>query len=141
MLEDEIGELDVKHRHFVAVCELCAPQDHVRDYHWIGNGSPPKSRLALCNSLNYQSCRGRMGAAAAIMSIPAPVATSDWTGRGSVVGATLTNRRITAGSTAGDENLLRNDPDGGRIVAKGLGRPSVSHKCCLQQFRPRLSSL
>lgn len=25
MLEDEIGELDEKHRQFVAVCELCAP--------------------------------------------------------------------------------------------------------------------
>ncbi len=29
MLEDEIGELDGKHRQFVAVCELCAPQDHM----------------------------------------------------------------------------------------------------------------
>jgi hypothetical protein len=50
MLEDEIGELDEKHRHFVAVCELCAPQDHMHAYRWIGNGSPPKDRLALCKA-------------------------------------------------------------------------------------------
>jgi hypothetical protein len=29
MLEDEIGALDEKHRLFVAVCELGAPQDHM----------------------------------------------------------------------------------------------------------------
>ncbi len=29
MLEDELGELDEKHRQFVSVCELCAPQDHM----------------------------------------------------------------------------------------------------------------
>ena len=29
VLEDEIGALDEKHRQFVAVCELCAPQDHM----------------------------------------------------------------------------------------------------------------
>ena len=29
ILEDEIGALDEKHRQFVAVCELCAPQDHM----------------------------------------------------------------------------------------------------------------
>ena len=29
VLEDELGELDEKHRQFVAVCELCAPQDHM----------------------------------------------------------------------------------------------------------------
>ncbi len=50
MLEDEIGELDEKHRHFVAVCELCAPQDHMSAYRWTGNGCPPKSRLALCKA-------------------------------------------------------------------------------------------
>jgi len=27
VLEDELGELDEKHRQFVSVCELCAPQD------------------------------------------------------------------------------------------------------------------
>jgi len=27
VLEDELGELDDKHRQFVSVCELCAPQD------------------------------------------------------------------------------------------------------------------
>ncbi len=26
MLEDELGELDEKHREFVAVCELCSPR-------------------------------------------------------------------------------------------------------------------
>ena len=29
VLEDEIGALDEKHRQFVAVCELCAPQDYM----------------------------------------------------------------------------------------------------------------
>ena len=31
MLEDEIGELDAKHRQFVAVCELCAPPNSCSD--------------------------------------------------------------------------------------------------------------
>ena len=47
MLEDEIGELDSKHRQFVSVCELCAPHEHLGGYRWIGNGCPPKDRLAL----------------------------------------------------------------------------------------------
>ena len=34
MLEDEIGALDDKHRQFVAVCELCAPQDNMAAYRW-----------------------------------------------------------------------------------------------------------
>ena len=50
MLEDEIGELDEKHRQFVAVCELCAPQDHMAAYRWVGNGCPPSDRLALCKA-------------------------------------------------------------------------------------------
>ena len=50
MLEDEIGALDEKHRQFVAVCELCAPQDHMAAYRWIGNGCPPSDRLALCKA-------------------------------------------------------------------------------------------
>ena len=50
MLEDEIGELDEKHRQFVAVCELCSPQKHMDAYRWIGNGCPPKNRLALCKA-------------------------------------------------------------------------------------------
>jgi hypothetical protein len=29
VLEDELGELDEKHRQFVSVCELRAPQDHM----------------------------------------------------------------------------------------------------------------
>ena len=49
-LEDEIGELDEKHRQFVAVCELCAPQDHMAAYRWVGNGCPPSDRLALCKA-------------------------------------------------------------------------------------------
>ena len=47
MLEDELGELDDKHREFVALCEACAPQAHMAPYQWVGNGCPPKSRLAL----------------------------------------------------------------------------------------------
>jgi hypothetical protein len=49
-LEDEIGALDGKHRLFVAVCELCAPQDHMAGYRWCGNGCPPSDRLALCKA-------------------------------------------------------------------------------------------
>ncbi len=49
-LEDEIGELDEKHRLFVAVCELCAPQDYMSAYRWCGNGCPPRDRLALCKA-------------------------------------------------------------------------------------------
>lgn len=49
-LEDEIGALDEKHRLFVAVCELCAPQDHMAAYRWCGNGCPPRDRLALCKA-------------------------------------------------------------------------------------------
>ena len=29
MLEDELGELDEKHREFVAVCETCVPYKHL----------------------------------------------------------------------------------------------------------------
>jgi len=46
-LEDELGELDEKHREFIAVCEMCDPRSHMRSYRWIGYGCPPKSRLAL----------------------------------------------------------------------------------------------
>jgi len=45
MLEDEIGALDEKHRQFVAVCELCAPQDHMTAYRrmipWLRHRTPP----------------------------------------------------------------------------------------------------
>lgn len=47
-MEDELGELDEKHREFVAVCETCAPQAHMAGYRWVGNGCPPSDRLALC---------------------------------------------------------------------------------------------
>ena len=47
MLEDELGELDQKHREFIAVCETCAPRAHMATYRWVGNGCPPKDRLAL----------------------------------------------------------------------------------------------
>ena len=30
-LEDEIGELDRKHREFIAVCEVCRPQDFIAE--------------------------------------------------------------------------------------------------------------
>jgi len=50
VLEDELGALDEKHRGFVAVCEAIAPQEHMRAYLWVGNGCPPKSRLALCQA-------------------------------------------------------------------------------------------
>ena len=50
LLEDEIGALDGKHRQFVAVCELCVPQDHMAAYRWCGNGCPPSDRLALCKA-------------------------------------------------------------------------------------------
>jgi len=50
MLEDELGELDDKHKEFVAVCETCTPQAHMDTYRWVGNGCPPNSRLALCKA-------------------------------------------------------------------------------------------
>jgi hypothetical protein len=50
MLEDELGELDEKHREFIAVCETCAPQAHMAAYRWVGNGCPPKNRLTLCKA-------------------------------------------------------------------------------------------
>jgi len=49
-LEDELGELDDRHRQFVAVCELCNPREHLAAYRWVGNGCPPKDRLALCKA-------------------------------------------------------------------------------------------
>ena len=50
VLENKLGELDEKHREFVAVCETCAPQAHMAAYRWVGNGCPPKDRLALCKA-------------------------------------------------------------------------------------------
>ncbi len=50
VLEDELGELDAKHREFVAACEVCRPQDFMAGYLWVGNGCPPKSRLAMCKA-------------------------------------------------------------------------------------------
>lgn len=50
MMEDEIGELDEKHRLFITVCELCDLDRHITAYRWIGNGCPPKDRLALCKA-------------------------------------------------------------------------------------------
>ncbi len=47
---DGYGVACEKHRPFVAVCELCAPQDHMDTYRWIGNGCPPSDRLALCKA-------------------------------------------------------------------------------------------
>ena len=49
-LEDEMGELDDQHRQFIAVCEVCSPRKHLTAYRWIGNGCPPKDRLALCKA-------------------------------------------------------------------------------------------
>jgi len=50
MLKDELGELDEKHRQFVAICETCDPRAHLAVYGWVGNGCPPSSRLALCKA-------------------------------------------------------------------------------------------
>jgi hypothetical protein len=49
-LEDELGDLDDRHREFVAVCELCNPREHLAAYRWVGNGCPPKDRLSLCKA-------------------------------------------------------------------------------------------
>ena len=54
-LEDEIGELDDKHRQFVAVCEMCALVEHMAGYRRVGNGCPPKDRLALCKALLFHN--------------------------------------------------------------------------------------
>jgi hypothetical protein len=50
VLEDEIGELDDRDREFVVVCEICNPREHLAAYRWVGNGCPPKDRLALCKA-------------------------------------------------------------------------------------------
>ena len=50
MLEDELGELDDQHREFIAVCETCGLHEHLAAYRWVGNGCPPKDRLALCKA-------------------------------------------------------------------------------------------
>jgi hypothetical protein len=50
VLEDELGELDDRHREFVAICEICQPRTHLAAYRWVGNGCPPKNRLALCKA-------------------------------------------------------------------------------------------
>jgi len=50
MLEDELGEFDDRHREFIAVCETCAPYEHLAAYRWVGNGCPPKDRLSLCKA-------------------------------------------------------------------------------------------
>lgn len=47
MLEDELGELNDLHREFIAICEICAPRQHLAAYRWVGNGCPPKDRLAM----------------------------------------------------------------------------------------------
>ena len=39
-LEDELGELDEKHREFVSICEPCSPQAYVESYRWVGNAPP-----------------------------------------------------------------------------------------------------
>lgn len=67
-LEDELGALDDKHKAFVALCEAVAPQEHMREYVWVGNGCPPKSRLALCQAFiakavwDYPTTRGLIAA-------------------------------------------------------------------------------
>ncbi|MFH1706825.1 MAG: hypothetical protein ABIF71_02785 [Planctomycetota bacterium] len=50
MMEDELGALDDRHREFIAVCEVCAPREHMAAYRFCGNGYPPKDRLALCKA-------------------------------------------------------------------------------------------
>jgi len=54
-LEDELGELDDRHKQFVAVCEVCRPRDFMAEYRWGGNGCPPKDRLALCKAFIAKS--------------------------------------------------------------------------------------
>lgn len=49
-MEDEVGELDEKHREFVAVCEACAPHEHMAGYRWCGDGCPPADRLPICKA-------------------------------------------------------------------------------------------
>jgi len=49
-MEDEIGALDERHLQFVTVCEMCALQNYMSAYRWIGNGCPPSDRLALCKA-------------------------------------------------------------------------------------------
>ena len=50
VLEDELGELEEKEQEFVSICESCAPRAHLTAYSWVGNGCPPKYRLAIFNA-------------------------------------------------------------------------------------------
>lgn len=50
LMEEEIGELDAKHREFIAVCEACAPHEHMANYRWCGDGCPPRDRLPICKA-------------------------------------------------------------------------------------------
>ena len=52
MLEDELGELDEKHREFVAVCELCAPQAYVGPTVGWAMDCPPASHLAYRTNIH-----------------------------------------------------------------------------------------
>ena len=49
-IEEEIGELDEKHQEFVAICEACAPHEHMAGYRWCGDGCPPADRLPICKA-------------------------------------------------------------------------------------------
>jgi hypothetical protein len=49
-IEEEVGELDEKHREFVAICEACTPHEHMAGYRWCGDGCPPVDRLPICKA-------------------------------------------------------------------------------------------
>jgi len=54
-LEDVLGELDVKQREFIAICELINPQKYLDRYRWSGNGCPPECRLAMFKALTAKA--------------------------------------------------------------------------------------
>ncbi len=68
-LEDGTGALGGKHRLFVAVCELCAPQDHMAAYRWCGN-------LPATQHGRQAAARPTTGRRCARRSSPKPCGTS-----------------------------------------------------------------
>ena len=50
VLNEEMGPLSDKAKHFVAVCEVLRPESFLRSCEWRGNGRKPKSRAAIARA-------------------------------------------------------------------------------------------
>jgi len=67
VLEDELGELDDQHREFVAVCEFCAPREHLATYRWVGKGWIAQGPPGTVQGIHRQ---GRVGLPNCLVEIP-----------------------------------------------------------------------